>query len=165
MDAIDFHQAASEEQADQAAAHVRECLEWLNERVKRDYGLEFDVDAMVESDLPDPDEFRPPNGRFYLDRYGDAVAGVGCLGELEDGVWEIRRINAPRQIDRNRRMLRVGLLFLRGLARMNTSMALRCRSSRWKSPSHHVNAPIWPVTARAHDASTAPVQSARYANR
>ncbi len=65
---------------------IREYLTWLNERVKQDYGIEFDVNAMIESDLSDPAKFRPPDGRFYLAR------GVGCLKKLAEGVGEIQRM-------------------------------------------------------------------------
>ena len=87
-----FRQVESDEQKEQAGALIREYLEWLNERVKRDYGIEFDVKAMVESDLSDADKFRPPDGRFYLAQYDNAVAGVGCLKKLAEGVGEIQRM-------------------------------------------------------------------------
>jgi GNAT superfamily N-acetyltransferase len=92
VDEIDFQQVESEEQKEQAGALIREYLEWLNERVQRDYGIEFDVHAMLESDLSDPDKFRPPDGRFYLAHYDHAVAGVGCLKKLAEGVGEIQRM-------------------------------------------------------------------------
>ena len=92
MDEVHFQQVESNEQKGQAGALIREYLEWLNERVKRDYGLAFDVDAMVESDLSDPDKFHPPYGRFYLAQYRGDIAGVGCLKRLEDGVGEIQRM-------------------------------------------------------------------------
>ncbi len=72
-----FQEVESNEQKERAGALIREYLEWLNGLVKRDYGIEFDVNAMIESDLADPDKFRPPDGRFYLALYDNAVAGVG----------------------------------------------------------------------------------------
>ena len=92
MEEIHFQQVEGQEQKEQAGALIREYLEWLNERVKRDYGIEFDVNAMVESDLSDPDKFRPPDGRFYLAQYGNAVAGVGCLKKLAEDVGEVQRM-------------------------------------------------------------------------
>ncbi len=92
MAEVHFQQVESNEQKEQAGALIREYLEWLNERVKRDYGIEFDVNAMVESDLSDPNKFRPPDGRFYLAQYDNAVAGVGCLKKLAAGVGEIQRM-------------------------------------------------------------------------
>src|SRR5512143_2724677 len=92
MEEIHFQQVENSEQKEQAGTLIREYLEWLNERVKRDYGLEFDVEAMIESDLSDPAKVRPPAGRFYLARHADAVAGVGCLKKLAEGVGEIQRM-------------------------------------------------------------------------
>jgi len=89
---ITFHQVQSDEEKEQAGFLIREYLVWLNERVQRDYGLEFDIEAMLESDLTEPDKFMPPYGRFYLARYGDHVAGVGCLKKLEEGIGEIQRM-------------------------------------------------------------------------
>jgi len=92
MNEISFHHVKTDEQKEQARVLIREYLGWLNERVKRDYGLEFDIEAMVESDLTDSDKFEPPQGRFYLAQYGDKIAGVGCLKKLGDGVGEIQRM-------------------------------------------------------------------------
>ncbi len=92
MEEIHFQQVESNEQKAQASALIREYLTWLNERVKQDYGIEFDVNAMIESDLSDPAKFRPPDGRFYLARHANAVAGVGCLKKLAEGVGEIQRM-------------------------------------------------------------------------
>ena len=95
MEEIQFRQVESEEQKEQAGALIREYLEWLNERIWQDYGIEFDVEAMVQSDLSDPDKFHPPDGRFYLAYYGDQAAGVGCLKNLEEGVGEVQRMYVP----------------------------------------------------------------------
>jgi GNAT superfamily N-acetyltransferase len=92
MDRISFHQVRTNPQKERAGALIREYLQFLNDRIKRDYGIAFDVEAMVESDLSDPDKFHPPDGRFYLAEYGDAVAGVGCLKKLNEGIGEIQRM-------------------------------------------------------------------------
>jgi GNAT superfamily N-acetyltransferase len=95
MEKISFHQVQSDQHREQAGALIREYLTWINERVERDYGLEFDIEAMIESDLTDPDKFAPPHGRFYLVHYGSEVAGVGCLKKLDGGVGEIQRMYVP----------------------------------------------------------------------
>lgn len=95
VEELQFHQVESDEQKEHAAALIREYLEWLNEGIQRDYGLEFDVDAMIESDLSEPDKFHPPSGRFYLVQVGNNIAGMGCLKKLADGVGEIQRMYVP----------------------------------------------------------------------
>ena len=92
MDKVKFQQVESDEHKEKAGALIREYLEWLNERLQHDYGMEFDVDAMVHSDLSDPQKFHPPHGRFYLALYGDQIAGVGCLKRLELEVGEVQRM-------------------------------------------------------------------------
>ena len=92
MKEIFFQQVADDEQKASAAALIREYLEWLNERVKREYGIEFDVEAMVKSDLSNTEKFHPPDGRFYIAVCDGTAAGVGCLQKLEEGVGEIQRM-------------------------------------------------------------------------
>ena len=92
MDEISFYQVQSDSQREQAGALIREYLAWLNERVEREYGLGFDIEAMLESDLKDPDKFEPPEGRFYLVRYSGEIAGVGCLKKLDKDTAEIQRM-------------------------------------------------------------------------
>jgi GNAT superfamily N-acetyltransferase len=92
VERVQFHQVENAEQREQAAALVREYLEWLNNRIQNDYGIEFDVEAMVRSDLSDPNKFHPPYGRFYLVTYQGQAAGVGCLKKLEEDVGEIQRM-------------------------------------------------------------------------
>lgn len=92
MEAVWFRQVESEEEKGQAGALITEYLEWLNERIQREYGMAFDVAAMVRSDLADRRKFHPPHGRFYLAQYGEEVAGVGCLKKLTDEAAEIQRM-------------------------------------------------------------------------
>ncbi len=92
---VTFHAVESDGDKQQAAVLIREYLEWLNEWVRRDYGLEFDVEAMLASDLSSPDKFYPPAGRFYLAQYEGDIAGVGCLKQLDEGVGELQRMYVP----------------------------------------------------------------------
>ena len=92
MEEIQFFQVESDEQKAQAAGLIREYLDWLNERIQLDYGMEFDVEAMVQSDLSDPYKFHLPNGRFYLALLHDQTVGVGCLKQLGENVAEIQRM-------------------------------------------------------------------------
>jgi len=95
LDRVKFQQVESEEQKQEAGSLIREYLEWLNEQLRQYYDMEFDVEAMVQSDLSDSHKFHPPHGRFYLALYGDQIAGVGCLKRLEAGVGEVQRMYVP----------------------------------------------------------------------
>ena len=89
---IKFHHVETEVQREKAGALIREYLDLLNQRIKNDYNIEFDVEAMVESDLSDKEKFYPPYGRFYLADLNGQYVGVGCLKKLEDGIGEVQRM-------------------------------------------------------------------------
>lgn len=59
---------------------------------RTNYGLYFDIEAMVHSDIHDQGKFYPPNGRFYLVESAGVYVGVGCLKRLSEGVGEIQRM-------------------------------------------------------------------------
>ncbi len=92
MEDIQLQQVETETQKKEAGSLIREYLDSLNDRLLRDYGMHFDVDTMVQSDLSDPHKFHPPFGRFYLARYMHKTAGVGCLKRLDNTVAELQRM-------------------------------------------------------------------------
>lgn len=71
---------------------IAEYLQWIAGSAAASYGLSFDVDAMVKSDIDDQSKFYPPSGRFYVVRHSDAYIGVGCLKRLTPAVAEIQRM-------------------------------------------------------------------------
>src|SRR5436309_8569422 len=72
---------------------IAEYLRWIASAAAANYGLSFDVDAMVTSDIEDRAKFYPPSGRFYvIIRREDANVGVGCLKRLTPSVAEIQRM-------------------------------------------------------------------------
>jgi len=79
-------------QRDAARELIAEYLRWVGEIARSLYGLSFDIDAMVDSDIEDPSKFYPPSGRFYLVMSDGAYVGVGCLKRLGPGVGEIQRM-------------------------------------------------------------------------
>lgn len=79
------HRAAAEELD-------AEYLQWVGGIAEAEYGLTFDVHAMVRSDIDDPAKFFPPTGRFYLVRLADRTVGIGCLKRLAPGIGEVQRM-------------------------------------------------------------------------
>ena len=75
-----------------ARALIEEYLVWVGEIAAREYGLRFDVAAMLASDLDDATKFYPPTGRMYLVQHQDGNVGVGCLRRLPSGIGEIQRM-------------------------------------------------------------------------
>ena len=92
MNEIEFHQVKSQQHKALAGALIGEYLDYLNVKIQHDYGLKFDVEAMVNSDLSDETKFSPPNGRFYLVNFNSQTAGVGCLKKLHNETGEIQRM-------------------------------------------------------------------------
>ena len=91
-DAVALHPVESGDQRDAARRLILEYLRWVAEIARARYGLAFDVDAMVSSDIDDTAKFYPPTGRFYLVACDGGYVGVGCLKRLDAGVGEIQRM-------------------------------------------------------------------------
>jgi GNAT superfamily N-acetyltransferase len=77
---------------DAAGSLIAEYLRWIASSAAANYGLSFDVDAMIKSDIEDRSKFYPPDGRFYVIRHGDTYVGVGCLKRLAPTVAEVQRM-------------------------------------------------------------------------
>jgi GNAT superfamily N-acetyltransferase len=82
----------SQEHRDAARQLITEYLLWIADIAKSEYGLSFDIEAMVESDIEDRSKFYPPNGRFYLIESAARFSGVGCLKRLAPGLGEVQRM-------------------------------------------------------------------------
>lgn len=86
---VAFDDAAAREAA---RSLIAEYLRWVADAAAANYGLSFDVDAMVRSDVDDRAKFYPPSGRCYLIRQGDAHVGVGCLKRITPTAAELQRM-------------------------------------------------------------------------
>jgi GNAT superfamily N-acetyltransferase len=75
-----------------ARALLREYLVWVASVADSHYGLSFDIESMVASDIEDTAKFYPPNGRFYLVMHRGEAVGIGCLKQLSTGFGEIQRM-------------------------------------------------------------------------
>lgn len=71
---------------------ITEYLHWINESAQREYGLNFDVNAMIAADVAESSKFQPPFGRFYLVLDGADAVAVSCLKQLSKHVGEIQRM-------------------------------------------------------------------------
>jgi GNAT superfamily N-acetyltransferase len=77
---------------DAARDLIAEYLRWIASFAAASYGLTFDIDAMLTSDIEDRAKFYPPSGRFYVIRREDANVGVGCFKRINPSVAEIQRM-------------------------------------------------------------------------
>jgi GNAT superfamily N-acetyltransferase len=128
--------AVDEAATREAARHlIAEYLRWLASRAAASYGLPFDVDAMVRSDIEDRAKFHPPGGRFYVIRREDAYVGVGCLKRITPSVAEIQRMYVQPHV----RGVGAGRLLLQQLlsdARAIGYEVVRLESLKFLSAAH-----------------------------
>jgi len=114
---------------------IAEYLRWIASVAAASYGLSFDVDAMVASDIEDRAKFYPPSGRFYVIRREDANVGVGCLERITPSVAEIQRMYVQPHV----RGVGAGRLLLQQLlsdARAIGYDAVRLESLKFLSVAH-----------------------------
>ena len=114
---------------------IAEYLRWIASVAAASYGLSFDVDAMVASDIEDRAKFYPPSGRFYVIRREDATVGVGCLKRITPSVAEIQRMYVQPHV----RGVGAGRLLLQQLlsdARAIGYEAVRLESLKFLSAAH-----------------------------
>ena len=128
---------AVDDAATRAAARdlIAEYLRWIASIAAASYGLSFDIDAMVASDIEDRAKFYPPGGRFYVIRREDANVGVGCLKRLTPSVAEIQRMYVRPHV----RGVGVGRLLLQQLlsdARAIGYETVRLESLKFLSAAH-----------------------------
>ena len=90
--AVQLVSVANADTREAARALITEYLQWIASSAATSYGLSFDIEAMVKSDIDDPSKFYPPSGRFYIVRHSEAYVGVGCLKRLTPAVAEVQRM-------------------------------------------------------------------------
>src|SRR2546422_8883207 len=71
---------------------IAEYLRWIASSAAANYGLSFDIDAMVKSEVDDRSKFYPPSGRFYVLHHAHAYVGVGCINRLPPTIPERQRM-------------------------------------------------------------------------
>jgi GNAT superfamily N-acetyltransferase len=114
---------------------IAEYLRWIASFAAASYGLSFDIDAMLTSDIEDRAKFYPPSGRFYVIRRAGADVGVGCLRRITPSVAEIQRMYVQPHV----RGLGAGRLLLQQLlsdARAIGYEAVRLESLQFLSAAH-----------------------------
>lgn len=114
---------------------IAEYLRWIASVAAASYGLSFDIDAMLASDLEDREKFYPPSGRFYVIRRAGADVGVGCLRRITPSVAEIQRMYVQPHV----RGAGAGRLLLQQLlsdARAIGYEAVRLESLKFLSAAH-----------------------------
>lgn len=114
---------------------IAEYLHWINAGAKREYGLDFDVEAMLASDIADAGKFEPPYGRFYLVEDEGQFVAVGCLKRLSESTGEVQRMYV-RPACRGKGIARLLVNRLIADARAIGYRTLRLESLRFLGAAH-----------------------------
>jgi len=87
-----IHQAETE--ADRALVRglFLEYLDWANRRLNQEYGIDFDIQSMVERDMAELEIFFPPDGRLLLAVEEGQAAGIACMRKIREDMGEIKRM-------------------------------------------------------------------------
>ena len=76
--------------------HVRELfgeyLQWAHLRLKQEYGINFDVESLVDQDMLELEKYLPSQGRLLLAKQDDKVAGLACMKKIKPDIGEIKRM-------------------------------------------------------------------------
>lgn len=124
---------------DQHAQPIRELfweyLQWANAKVEENFGVSFDIAAMLEDDMNTLDKFMPPKGRLLLGYVEDLPAGIACLKALTNSIGEIKRMYV-RPESRNRGLGRALLKQLLEEARRIGYKRIRLDSARFMMEAH-----------------------------
>lgn len=73
-----------------------EYLQWANANVNEEFGVNFDIEQMLEEDMLDLEKFSPPYGRLILAKIDDQAAGLACMHKIRDDICEIKRMYVQR---------------------------------------------------------------------
>lgn len=69
-----------------------EYLEWANFRLNEEYGINFNIESMLEQNMLELDKFLPPYGRLLIANQDEEVAGLACLQKIRGDTGEIKRM-------------------------------------------------------------------------
>lgn len=92
-----IHQA----ETDKDRAYIRELfweyLLWVNNKLNEEFGIDFDVEQLLEGDMLNLEKFYPPHGRLLLAMVDDRLAGLACMRRIRDDIGEIKRMYVRKE--------------------------------------------------------------------
>lgn len=89
---VRIYQIESGEDRDCVRELFWEYLQWANDQVNVHFGVNFDIETMLEEDMLGLDNFFPPGGRLLVAEMEGKIAGLGCLRHIKDDIGEIKRM-------------------------------------------------------------------------
>jgi GNAT superfamily N-acetyltransferase len=114
-----------------------EYLQWANSKVEENFGVSFDIAAMLEEDMNTLDKFMPPKGRLLLGYVEGQPMGIACLRELSNSIGEIKRMYVRPQA----RKIGLGRALLRQVLEESRQIGyerVRLDSARFMTEAHQL---------------------------
>ncbi len=135
--AIEVLIAKKELHADQISELFWEYLQWANTKVNEEFGVNFDIEGMLDNDMRNLDIFMPPTGRVFLGYAEGNLAGIACLKYLAPKIGEIKRMYV-RSASRQRGIGRLLINQLVSEAIQIGYERLRLDSAGFMKEAHHL---------------------------
>jgi ribosomal protein S18 acetylase RimI-like enzyme len=85
-----IYQVEAKENREEVRKLFWEYLQWANTEVERNFGVSFDIEAMLEEDMQSLEKYLPPHGRLVLADQDGEVAGIACLRKIKADIGEIK---------------------------------------------------------------------------
>ncbi len=132
---ISVHQAETEEDRSQVRELFWEYLQWANERLNEEFGVNLDIETMLEQGMAELEMFLPPHGRLLLATEDSQAAGIACLKRIREGMGEVKRMYVRPEF-RGQGIGRVLLEALVAEARQIGYQTVRLDSTRFMKAAH-----------------------------
>ncbi len=87
-----IHQAETKEDQSQVRELFWEYLQMANKHLNEKFGINFDIESMLERDMAELEIFMPPHGRLLLATEESQAAGIACMKRIREDVGEIKRM-------------------------------------------------------------------------
>jgi len=129
--------AIEQQHSEQIRELFWEYLQWANARVNEEFGVNFDIAAIIADDMHHLDKFMPPAGRLLLGYSQESLAGIACLKKLTADTGEIKRMYV-RPEQRGQGLGRALIGGLLEAAREIGYQRLRLDSARFMKEAHQL---------------------------
>jgi GNAT superfamily N-acetyltransferase len=134
-DMVWIYQVETKEHRESVRQLFWEYLQWANTKVNEEFGVNFDIETMLEEDMQNLDKFYPPEGLLLLAESDNEVAGIACLRKIMNDVGEVKRMYV-REAYRGEGIGRLLLDKLLEAARDSSYPRVRLDSARFMAAAH-----------------------------
>jgi len=114
-----------------------EYLGWANDQLEIHYGFRMVVEATVDRDVAEIDNYRPPHGHLLVAVNDGVVIGVGCVRRIGPATAEVKRMYV-RPAHRGGGLGRALLDALLGAAEGDGCAVVRLDSAAFMTAAHQL---------------------------